>query len=79
MTETDNRRRPIEWRAPLIDRSALMRRLGDVSQPPPDVRSWLRRAKLPNALPDLVRLDERRSFQLCVRVVEHLTGRSPVR
>jgi hypothetical protein len=62
------------WRPPLIDRSALLDRLGDIEQPPPDVHSWLARATLAAGLPGLVGLNQRSSYELCRRVVAHLTG-----
>ena len=63
------------WRPSLIDRPALLDRLGDIEQPPPDVHSWLARATLAAGLPGLVGLNQRSSYDLCRRVIAHLTGR----
>jgi hypothetical protein len=78
MTDVSRRGPLPQWRPPLIDRSALLDRLGEIEQPPPDVHAWLARATLAAGLPGLVGLDQRSSYDLCQRVIAHLTGR-PVR
>jgi hypothetical protein len=49
-----------------------MDRLGDVDKPPPEIHSWLSRAPMADRLPELVGLDQRYSYRLCIRVVQRI-------
>jgi hypothetical protein len=62
-----------------LDRSAMLDRLGEVDQPPPEVHSWLSRASFAARLPTVLELDQQSSFALCAEVVRHLrpTRRKP--
>jgi hypothetical protein len=74
VSERDSERLPT-LRGHGLNREALLDRLGEVPQPPPEVRSWLSRASVAARLPDLLGLDQRTSYQLCVQVVRHLSSR----
>ena len=55
-----------------IDRAALLDRLGDADPPPAEPHAWLSRASMADRLPELVGLDQRSSYAVCVEVVRHL-------
>jgi hypothetical protein len=62
-------------RGPGLDRGALMDRLGDVDNPPPPLHSRLTRAAMAGRLPQLVGLDPRYCYRLCVKVVQLIRPR----
>ncbi|GIE24648.1 hypothetical protein [Winogradskya humida] len=59
-------------RASLIDRRALLSRLGEVEPEPAEPNPWLTRAGLQDRLPHLLGLDQRSSYELCRRVLDRL-------
>jgi hypothetical protein len=73
-TEPD---RSLALRRSGIDRTALLNRLGDVDETPPEVHNWLSRAAMADRLPSLLGLDQQSSYELCVDVVRHLSPKKP--
>jgi hypothetical protein len=62
-------------RGPGLDRAVLMDRLGDVDKPPPQLHSRLSRAAMADRLPQLVGLEPRYCYHLCVKVVQLIRPR----